>query len=93
MYNNFVGFYVFIIYRPVDPGSSVPSSEMPVTVKEELITPVTPEPNICPIEIKQEITNDTEETPTNVETEEQPVQLEMIDKVKDDSKYICITCK
>lgn len=64
---------------------------MPVTVKEELITPVTPEPIICPVEVKQEITNDPEETPANVETEEQPVQLEMIDKVKEEIPLVSCT--
>lgn len=75
--------FSFIPYSPLDPVSSAPTHETPVTVKEEIIAPVTPEPAICPVEVKQEIISESEETPSNVETE-QPVQLQMVDKVKEE---------
>lgn len=68
----------------MDPGSTTPSIDMPVTIKEELVTSTTPEPTLCPVEVKQEIINDMDENLSNIEPNEQPVQLEMIDKVKEE---------
>ncbi|KFM59729.1 Arginine-glutamic acid dipeptide repeats protein, partial [Stegodyphus mimosarum] len=70
---------------PLEAAATTADTELPVTVKEEFVPPVTPEPALCPVEIKQEIiTNEVEETPENNEPENPPEQLELIEKVKEE---------
>ncbi|KAG8191260.1 hypothetical protein JTE90_003272 [Oedothorax gibbosus] len=53
----------------------------PVTVKEEIIAPLTPEPVMHPVEVKQEIvTNETDEPQGPEESLQQPEQLELMNE-------------
>ncbi|XP_015919122.1 arginine-glutamic acid dipeptide repeats protein isoform X2 [Parasteatoda tepidariorum] len=71
---------------PMESSSISNDMEQPVTVKEEYIPPVTPEPLLCPVEVKQEvIANESDEAMDTQDSMNPPEQLELMEKIKEEN--------